>query len=846
MYGNPSTRGIRKTGYGTIILLLLTMNCGLTSFNPFQKESSNDFLSGLFAGLSTSTAGQPSGPTQSSAPVPTGTSSARMIIAEEGGVVSLGDEVSLTIPPGSLSADTEISITKIAKTPEAGGVMQGYAGFGQAYRFGPAGTKFNLSKPAVLSMKYDATNVESRGLKAETMQMYYFDEELNQYVNVASYADTSSGRLVARLEHFTMYLPQAQILAAGNVAPFVAIQTPVPRTIRAGIPIYLRATARDYSSGGAIADVTVCYRKLQPAAGPLTCARMKPEKRLQNLDTYVHLVPASFLSVADLGAGNDFEYTITATDNLGATTTATVQHEIIRFYQAGTLQVLSGSQNMAAGFQRPFQARARDNFGANVPFIPENPTVVGGIGTILRTDADGIVFRAENVLPGGAIQVTLGADTAQAPVTVFLGEIERLAFLDDNGLEIDNILMREGQVKDLDMSAFDAFGNRVPVLPSFTADTSIGRINSDGQFYSLDGANLGQITASLGGLIAQLPVMILSRVWGSSTEYHENPAQHVPEIEVINGVISATYINNNGVLQSSYLSQTNAGMATIHRQAVYQGSPAVAMRTAQGVIQVKHLQGNTWVTLSNSLNFNPTAVSGEPELIADGNNLYAGWRERDGSGGFYTFVKRWDGTAWTQLGGSVHNSGANIGIGLAVVNGTLYALVKELTPPSNHELFLKRWNGTSWVSVGGSLNDVSTQDVANARLYSNNGVLYATWRESAAVDEVRVKYWDGSAWIALGGALNVSGANNAGAPRMAFYNGTPYVLFREFNSVTLERELYLKHWNGTAWVQDGGTISSGPDSSGVTGDVAFQNGDPVVLYRGDDPGTHKVLSKKFQ
>lgn len=193
-----------------------------------------------------------------------------LINATEGGSVSLADEVKLTIPEGSLKADTQIRIER--KSRVSGG-SDGLISFGQAYEFTPEGTGFDLNIPALLEISYDSTALTARGLSPETLHIYYFDETQNEYVAVSSRVDTTRKKITAYVEHFTVYLPMAKAMIAGNNSPFTALQSSVPNPIRADAPIYVRATARDYD--GAIASVRLYYRKLHPAPGAWQSAIMK-------------------------------------------------------------------------------------------------------------------------------------------------------------------------------------------------------------------------------------------------------------------------------------------------------------------------------------------------------------------------------------------------------------------------------------------------------------------------------------------------------------------------------------------------------------------------------------------
>ncbi len=145
------------------------------------------------------------------------------ITADAGGTVTYNNAVKLTVPANSLSGDADIKIEAVNNAPS--GDADTLSPAGQAYRFTPAGTTFSLNKPAVLEMSYDETVLAQKGYSADTLRIYYYDESLKEYVAVASYVDTTNKKIIAYVEHFTIYMAMAKVKLAGNNAPYAALQT---------------------------------------------------------------------------------------------------------------------------------------------------------------------------------------------------------------------------------------------------------------------------------------------------------------------------------------------------------------------------------------------------------------------------------------------------------------------------------------------------------------------------------------------------------------------------------------------------------------------------------------------
>ncbi len=186
-------------------------------------------------------------------------------------------------------------------------------------------------------------------------------------------------------------------------------------------------------------------------------------------------------------------------------------------------------------------------------------------------------------------------------------------------------------------------------------------------------------------------------------------------------------------------------------------------------------------------------------LIAINGTLYAG---TDGG------VWSWDGSAWSQVGGSnVFTGDAAAVYDLAVVSSTLYA--------GTWGGVVWSWNGSSWSRVGGSGARLDDAQIVNS-LAAVNGTLYAG-------TPYGVWAWNGSSWSSVpdsvwpadfaGGAVN--------GPRLAAINGTLY-------AGTFGHGVWS--WDGFTWTQVGGSGGLAGSAS-MVGSLVMANS---ALYAGTD------------
>jgi hypothetical protein len=116
----------------------------------------------------------------------------------------------------------------------------------------------------------------------------------------------------------------------------------------------------------------------------------------------------------------------------------------------------------------------------------------------------------------------------------------------------------------------------------------------------------------------------------------------------------------------------------------------------------------------------------------------------------------------------------------------------------------------------------------------DQGIPYLSWSEqntSSNVFHVFVRHWDGQAWVADGGALNTNPAWDAMHPNLAVRSGIPYLAFGE--GASFPYELFVKHFSGGQWVTDGANMNYDPASSAFP-DIAFSSNAVTVAWSEDD------------
>ncbi len=144
---------------------------------------------------------------------------------------------------------------------------------------------------------------------------------------------------------------------------------------------------------------------------------------------------------------------------------------------------------------------------------------------------------------------------------------------------------------------------------------------------------------------------------------------------------------------------------------------------------------------------------------------------------------------------------------------------RVLSPPVNgssfieSKIYVKRWNGTQWVQLGGSLNTANNDIVVQPYLAVANGKPVVAWSErnkNTLVYEAYAKRWDGAAWVSLGGLINNPAGDDTYAKGVVLDNSDRPVILLTYKTIvgySIRFDSRAMQWDGSSWIQLGGSFS---------------------------------------
>jgi len=229
-------------------------------------------------------------------------------------------------------------------------------------------------------------------------------------------------------------------------------------------------------------------------------------------------------------------------------------------------------------------------------------------------------------------------------------------------------------------------------------------------------------------------------------------------------------------------------------------------------------------------------LSGYPSLAVDSTGApLVAWVQETTTLSFAVFVRRWDGTAWVEVGSSSasgrgvsQTNGWALRPSLAAAPGGRLLLAWQENTTSDDEILVRHWTGTTWEELGtGSASGGGISHSLGRARYpavavDREGLPVVAWLDDGSgAPEVCLRHWDGSAWVEVGpgsaSGPGISGTHGGvqdqAAPAIATAPGGA-IIVAWTDASSGNAEVYARRWNGTAWVEVGaGSASAGGISS---------------------------------
>ncbi len=220
--------------------------------------------------------------------------------------------------------------------------------------------------------------------------------------------------------------------------------------------------------------------------------------------------------------------------------------------------------------------------------------------------------------------------------------------------------------------------------------------------------------------------------------------------------------------------------------------------------EIWSFNGTSWTKIAGDAvgsSWDDTAnVERVAALLVEGSTLYAGLGSTSGDGDVWSY----NGETWTQIGGDGLNSGwaastYEYASALFYQDGSLYAGLGS--GANDGEVW--RWNGSAWTQIGGdSLNSGWATGYDQVWALTGDGTnVFAGIGNTGGENEVW--QWNGSAWTKLGDYQSGFTFNHTRVQALSYGSG---ILYAGLTSGSLSAEVWA--YADSSWTRIGGSYSN--------------------------------------
>jgi hypothetical protein len=213
-----------------------------------------------------------------------------------------------------------------------------------------------------------------------------------------------------------------------------------------------------------------------------------------------------------------------------------------------------------------------------------------------------------------------------------------------------------------------------------------------------------------------------------------------------------------------------------------------------------------WNQVGGPLSWVPgNTASQRPSIRLDSDVPVVAWIEPDGpeSSPKRVYVARWSGTTWMPVGGALNSSSTSAdwpSLGLRSDGSPIVAWYELNTVTADVDVFVHAWSTGAWAPLSGPLSALppKTQTSTPHLVVGPNDVPVVAWGEyTGGVGKIYSARWNGSSWQMLGSGLS-AGATSAEIPSLQiFQNGDPVVAWQEGASGS--RKIYVATYTAGVW-----------------------------------------------
>lgn len=233
----------------------------------------------------------------------------------------------------------------------------------------------------------------------------------------------------------------------------------------------------------------------------------------------------------------------------------------------------------------------------------------------------------------------------------------------------------------------------------------------------------------------------------------------------------------------------SVGTRAMHPSIAFSDRPIVVWSENSKIVAAQW-DGSAWQTMGSPLNRNADKQGQRPQIaVQPDKSVHVAWIESNPADDYTRVtVARWNGSAWEAVGDFVTPPGSvadSVRIA-ATQQGVVVVSRERVVPASERQVIVRRWNGSAWQQLGaGSLNAVAGSDATGEPEVAAipNGDVVVVWIERVPGQPVVAsgRRWDPAhnAWMDL---PPIEGVDSDSTTAVAATSDVGAILSRTWNA----------------------------------------------------------------
>jgi hypothetical protein len=159
---------------------------------------------------------------------------------------------------------------------------------------------------------------------------------------------------------------------------------------------------------------------------------------------------------------------------------------------------------------------------------------------------------------------------------------------------------------------------------------------------------------------------------------------------------------------------------------------------------------------------------------------------------------------------------------------------------NSSDIYAKRWNGSSWEEMNGSASNYGISGNGGANMPSiatdDSGNPVIAWYQwvSGFNSEIYLKRWNGSSWVEVGGSATSGGISDSAEMNLessVFANSSGDIFVAYYANISSQSDILMKMWDGSSWAGIDGSATGG----GISNNALYSNNPSITVDNNGNP-----------